>query len=890
MSGSINMRGITEQDKEFLVQKGDPDVRPFSQRFKAALLVRTNLFLMLIGLAIVQFVIPWTIDVLFPLLCLMTSFGLTRYEKAPLKIPIQDKLLDENEPHAETRKPTMGQGIFFLGCDIFKGKELWLTNSDCRQHFLILGTTGAGKTEILLTFGANALSWGSGFLFVDGKGDISLYAKIFALCRRWNREDDFLVLNFMTGGKSSQGHSDGLLSNTLNPFSAGSADTLVQMIVSLMPGGGGGNGDMWKGRAVAMLTGVLYALVWLRDSGYTDLSVHEMRDFMQLKNIMSLIDPQKYPDLPAPIIKSVKAYLSSLAGFKEGSPAEKQSSTTLEQHGYLEMQFTQVFGSLGDVYGHIFNERYGEIDMFDVVLNRRILVVMLPSLEKSDSETANLGKIIVANLKGMMGATLGHKLEGDWEDIVENRVTNSPSPFIVVLDEVGYYTVTGMAVMAAQARSLGFSMIYASQDINAMRRLDEKEANSIIANTNTKGIMRTEDADTGKLASEAGGKGSKIVNEGYRYDNDGEFGGNWRANDNVRTINDKDNIDFLDLKNQDSGYLHIIYKGTVVRARSFYVDPPSSLDTSKFKLRPNHFIAVPRPSLGDIEQATRTPILMATLTDEDLPKRMADACQAMIDETALNADGDIALVADMFGKCERHGRTAIVAGCLSLAALVSRNADAATTFAGKVATNRGVINQNNDLAMPDEIDEMAADLPFDAGEEGGFGFTPIAENEFGESIHQSIQVDNNKSVDVTEEPNVDETLKKTFAALHTEISERHDGEMLMSDVFETPDPSIFEQATEDLMEGGAFFTEELQAHGDQNSAFGDVFDALESPDEGLQRAETLETATEDEEQETKGGSSTQTGHLDEDDVEDEDEVNLKLLEDFRAALSADDDE
>jgi hypothetical protein len=34
----------------------------------------------------------------------------------------------------------------------------------------------------------------------------------------------------------------------------------------------------------------------------------------------------------------------------------------------------------------------------------------------------------------------------------EARPYSSPSPFIVILDEVGYYCVDGMAIMAAQAR------------------------------------------------------------------------------------------------------------------------------------------------------------------------------------------------------------------------------------------------------------------------------------------------------------------------------------------------------------------------------------------------------------------------------------------------------
>ena len=43
-----------------------------------------------------------------------------------------------------------------------------------RTHVLIFGSTGSGKTEALISLAYNALVQGSGFIYVDGKGDNSL--------------------------------------------------------------------------------------------------------------------------------------------------------------------------------------------------------------------------------------------------------------------------------------------------------------------------------------------------------------------------------------------------------------------------------------------------------------------------------------------------------------------------------------------------------------------------------------------------------------------------------------------------------------------------------------------------------------------------------------------
>ena len=69
-------------------------------------------------------------------------------------------------------------------------------------------------------------------------------------------------------------------------------------------------------------------------------------------------------------------------------------------------------------YGYIFRTNLGEVDFWDVVINRRILVVLLPALEKSPEELSNLGKIIVASLKQMMASGLGAELEGPKKEII----------------------------------------------------------------------------------------------------------------------------------------------------------------------------------------------------------------------------------------------------------------------------------------------------------------------------------------------------------------------------------------------------------------------------------------------------------------------------------------
>lgn len=600
---------------------------------------------------------------------IFTFFSLLKKEDCPLKMPIQSNFLDINEISPKTNGPSQAKGIFFVGNEKITGKEIWLTNDDCRTHFLILGTTGSGKTEALLGFASNAITWGSGFLFCDGKGDVALFAKVFALAKRFGREDDLLVLNFMTGN-TDMGASNGFKrSNTLNPFSTGSSDSLTQMVVGLMDEVGG-DGAMWKGRATAMFTGVMRALAWLRDQGKVDLNVGEIRDHLNIKKIIELSDTSKYPELPQSIRKSIRSYLTSLPGYVE-EKKDKQGQTTLDQHGYLEMQFTKILGSLADVYGYIFKTPFGEVDMSDVVLNRRILVVMLPALEKSGDEIANLGKIIVATLKGMMGSTLGSKIEGSWSEIVSKRPTTSPSPFIIILDEVGYYTVDGMALMAAQARSLGFSLFFAAQDLPAMKRNNEKEANSIIANTNIKIGMKIEEMkETGSLFVDAGGKAHRTQMKGYQG-NIGEISRTYMDTLDAG-IETMDRINLLDLKSQTTSEMHITYGDKIIRGKSLYTDAENILNKKKLKLRTNHFITITKPDSDEIESQQKIPEILQKLLEPEFEIQMAQDAKAI----SINNNDEMGIITNIYEQMKNTKRritSPIEMACISFYKLIEAN-------------------------------------------------------------------------------------------------------------------------------------------------------------------------------------------------------------------------
>ena len=460
--------------------------------------------------------------------------------------------------------------------------------SDPRGLFVAGDSVATHNTETLVSLAFNALVHGSGFIYVDGKGDNSLFAKIFSMCRSVGREDDLLAINYMTGGRDVFGPQAHKLSNTINPFSTGSAGGLTELLVGLMDEAGG-DGALWKGRAVAMLSGIMFALVYMRETEGLLLDVDKLRDYLILENIQKLAARS---DLPPAVIRSLRAYLVSLPGYADGP---KQSETTMDQHGFLQMQFTRILSSLSDTYGYIFRTNLGEVDFFDVVVNRRILVVLLPALEKSQDELGNLGKIIVACLKQMMATGLGDTLEGDYKTIIETKPTNSPAPYMCILDEYGYYVIRGAAVMPAQARSLGFSMVFAGQDLPSFKKNNNaEEAASTIGNCNIKIFMKLEDpTDTYDLFRQSAGEALVSKTSGYSFET-GMVAGSYIDQRNA-SLERRARGDILDLKDQREGEAHIIFKSALIRARMFFVNPAKVA-----KIQLNHFLRVEPPHRDDM--------------------------------------------------------------------------------------------------------------------------------------------------------------------------------------------------------------------------------------------------------------------------------------------------
>ena len=501
----------------------------------------------------------------------LAMFGICVYchchERLPFRMPLGLIGKDLGDPLPGRRGYAKPEGIFFLGNRVQDKQELWLKAKDILTHALLFGTTGSGKTETLVSLSYNALVTASGLFYIDPKASPKLAVQIWQMARFLGRDDDFRVLNYGTSGKV-KGKTPRRLSNTNNPFTFGSAEALTQLLVSLMPASDGAN-SIFADKAQALISGVMYALVDLRDKGLLKLSTSVIRDNLALEQCVNLA---LRPELDAESKASIQAALAT-SGWIAGREMKDQPQSFAEQFGYAQSYFGKALSSLTDTYSHIYGAEDGEVDFADCIMQRRILVVLLPSLEKAPAELASLGKISLSAIRNACAVGLGANIEGDAADVLEALPTDAIGigPYLCIVDEYAAIVTPGFEVVLTQGRGLGIAAIVASQDYAGILEADKKGAQQMVANTSIKIFMKLQDAEkTWELIKGQAGQGTVLRTSGFNVND--KFGMAYRDSLNT-TVEQEDRVVLRDLQEQIEGEAHFVFSGQIVRGDMFYANP-----------------------------------------------------------------------------------------------------------------------------------------------------------------------------------------------------------------------------------------------------------------------------------------------------------------------------
>lgn len=663
------------RDQRVRIDSRRDDTRTFRQRLSSTTSKTGGTVAVFGAIAAVSLMLSWAPFVPEILFCvaLLLFFSNYRFKKKRWSIPFRvpayiNKLMGMKVLDATTGKA--GNGNIFLGRCEETAEEVWAHTGDLNKHSLLIGTTGSGKTEAIMgqLFGFLALN--SGGLMVDGKASVTTFGSAYKIARVFGRDADLLTMDYLTGGIDVAGLQKERRSHTYNPLAFGGPAQKSETMVSLLDGGD----PMWSGRAMTFVENVIPPLSYLSDRGYIVLNPKLLGVFSVLEIVENLILFGVFRDMHGKMVFLTKepafsgdwaelearaggivTYLEGLPGYSTGRPPMPHRTPdmsdeewmeierlfkpvgppidpngrteVIKQHGFIQMQLTRAITNLAENYGFIYGAERGEIDFKDMVLNRRLMVVLLPALERSPENLRQLGKLTTLSLKAVLGSMLNTGAEGKRREIIDGNPASSKIPFLAVLDEVGYYMTDGLSVVPAQARSLGVALCFGTQAIPDLMKADENEGKAILDNTAVKMFGRLtsdENSDTAKTAISMGGEVHVQVADDVTFEKG--IGGLERQLKVGKSsgLQSHSQIAYDDLARQENGEFHIIVgtrdtddKGytsggaRVIRSLAFYTGNVPDIED----WRRNPFCNVKPPSKADLKRFREAEIAARQMKD-----------------------------------------------------------------------------------------------------------------------------------------------------------------------------------------------------------------------------------------------------------------------------------
>jgi len=555
--------------------------------------------LCLMLLPIAPFFPTFFVVVCVPVIWWLTTYPLNRHMTLPLLLPIEADIKDENDPKPGRFGHHKARGEFLVGNERYKSKpwELWLSFNHLLTHSMVLGSTGAGKTETLVSMTANYLAVGSGVMYSDAKAAPKLGWQIFTLCKFFGCEEDFRALNYIKGNTSAEKDPAVRRSHNVNLFAFGSAESIIQIIVSIMPPGGDEN-RLFSERAISLISAVIPGLIDLRDRAGLLITPAVIRKAIELPEVEKL---KKHPKITRGSREAIRSYLASLPGYMEdpgvdarGNP-KKQPEEVGRQFGFAQAYFTRALASLSDTYGDIYMVGRGDINFLDMILRRRTGVIMIPALEKAPDEMKNLAKIVLAAQKNAISTGIPPDIEGRKEDVLDSLPITAPVPYGIINDEFAFMMTSGYGVTLAQARGLYVAITIAGQDYAGMKREDADEAEQIAENTKVKLVMASEGLGaTAELIKEIAGEGVAAAAQSYAR-NENSMSMNY-IDSKSANFEKRSRIDVMDTRQQVEGEGILFWRDKIVPVQTFFHGLDEKAIYSDFAV--SRLLDVDRPTRG----------------------------------------------------------------------------------------------------------------------------------------------------------------------------------------------------------------------------------------------------------------------------------------------------
>ncbi len=322
-----------------------------------------------------------------------------------------------------------------------------------QRHALVLGSSGSGKTQLLLSLLAQQAARGGGALMLDAKVDRSALNAVLAICERTNRLHDLKVI----------WPPDPSRSDTWNPLLRGDLEEVMSRVMALWGTDLRGEAEFWRGSAHNIISVVLGAIRRMNPwPTFTDLYV-----------ALTTADALLWLEEQVPQgTEEADALTSFLSNYR--TPHGRLNIDQLKRMTGGAPQYLSAFA--WRTLGQIMNATAPTLDLLEAIEQGQIVYVALPILARTEEAVA-MARMLVADLKQAVG-------------MVQQRAEKPDPPFLVLLDEASAYSnVQGIERLFEQARSANVALVAASQVLSGFAVPNKATLDFVLGNTGTKVVM-----------------------------------------------------------------------------------------------------------------------------------------------------------------------------------------------------------------------------------------------------------------------------------------------------------------------------------------------------------------------------------------------------------------
>ncbi len=344
-----------------------------------------------------------------------------------------------------------------------------LADAERSKHTYVVGKTGTGKSTLLARMIEQDIQLGSGVCVIDPHGDLvdTIAARIPA-----DRIDDVVLID-----PANTDYPFGLNLLEYNPAVPHQKEFVVQDTIAIMR-----------------------KLFYFEHSG--PVFEHNLRHLVLTMLDESMAGEGTLIEVPRPLFdrdfrRAIVPKLKDEFARDYWTQYEQMTSSSLSDHLWWIVSKFDTF-VVDRIMRNIVGQAKSTVNIADIVQERRILLVKLPSALIGEINAALLGMIILSKIRwaGMARAALP---------------PSARAPYYVYVDEFQNFAASGFETILAEARKYGISLVLAHQHLGQLSafnvstgEIEDRASQAIFGNTGTMIIFRVGVRDAKLLAAEAG--------------------------------------------------------------------------------------------------------------------------------------------------------------------------------------------------------------------------------------------------------------------------------------------------------------------------------------------------------------------------------------------------